>query len=962
MGILMFTGSVISPAMVFFRTSAALLPTSRGSIRITLTESGSTPSGGAADNVEFAAWKPDATSAGSVLSGPCGFVSNQWYHIAITCQHISVGNNTIRIYVTPAPAPGVPVSAPVLMKETTGFADLPGTTGTTFKVGGGVTGGMAGRNFDGYIDEVRLSGVALTSFDSMQPGIMPRGTAAAWGATKQFTYDTTALPIQWEVTEDWSSNVGQIDVNTGLFTAIGPGTCKVKVTDSNWVTDETYTITVPAPLVAPDKATVSLGATQQFTFVSPATPVTWQVVNETNPGLIGTIDSSGLFTANGVGTCQIRATDALGNTDDSDTITVPAPVVAPDTGTLAPHGAQQFTFATPALPITWTVVNESTPGVGTIDSGGLFSVGVAGTCQIRATDALGNTDDSGTFTVANLTLKPATARVVRWRTAEFAAAPFAGAVTFSVINQSAGGVGSVDPITGVFTSMGSLGTCQVRAVDSMGNAAVSDVTVVDPGAYSLVADADTVVLYHLDEPANTISINGTPYDVWYDSVRYGLPLAQTIHLVGSRAATAKVSSVNGRFGNAVGEFNWTATANEPRWLWTGQLSPNPFANAAMTAECWVYFPPGVDIMAATSITSNPKMLRNIMGGRVGGNAWSLVAGTWAGTPTTGVAGGITFVYWAVPGTGSNQFIGSTQRVFHNDIWYHVAATYGPLGTTPETYEVKIYVTPQGTTTPQLVVSSVSTSKMDTTASGLFVGNGDTNQTRKFCGYIDEIRVSKKVRTLDELSWSLGGIASTPCTIGQAKKDVADGTVVSLTGTVSAGFADCRYLEDVNRSAGIRLDTKDLMGLVVGDVVTVTGRMATANNERCLQPLHVDKTAALVPALGPLGTRNSSLGGGAFGLQPGATGGAGLNSFGQLVRVWGKFVASGTDSRGAYFQIDDGSMVPGADGSVGVRVYYSGTVNPSGRSVAVTGVLIPVTDASSNIVRGLLPTAEIQLTD
>ena len=89
---------------------------------------------------------------------------------------------------------------------------------------------------------------------------------------------------------------------------------------------------------------------------------------------------------------------------------------------------------------------------------------------------------------------------------------------------------------------------------------------------------------------------------------------------------------------------------------------------------------------------------------------------------------------------------------------------------------------------------------------------------------------------------------------------------------------------------------------------------------------------------------------------------GLNTFGQLVRIWGEWRASGTDSKGAYFEIDDGSGVPGADGSIGVRVYYTGTIDPTNHNVAVTGVLIPVIDASSHTVSGLLPTAEIQLAD
>lgn len=908
-----------------------------------------TQQSGQTDRVLFAAWTTPTATA--VLSEPCNFVNNQWYHIAVTCQHIDTDNNTIKIYVTPVDNPGQPILNPICKATATGVLDMPASTNANvgLSVGGGVSSGLAGRNFDGIIDEVRMSSACLTSFDSYALGMYPRVSTVAWGATQQFYYDSTYLPLDWQVYDVFPSGVGSITSN-GLFTALKPGACQVVVTDSASNMDY-LDITVPYPEVSPNAVTLQPGATQQFSYNTLAPPVTWQVINESSPD-IGTIDATGLFTARHPGTCQIQATDNDGNVDTTDFITVSTPVVSPDSAVVSPTGNQQFTFSSMAIPITWEIVNDSTAGIGTIDSTGLFTAsGLIGTCNIRATDAFGNTDDSDIVTVAIPVIAPQTANVVKWNTVQFTCTPSVAGATWSVTDESgpAGSVGTINPSTGLFTALGP-GTCTVTCEYSPGKTITSGtINVITPSQYNYCADANTLVLYHFDEAVG---------NSWLDSS--GNNLTANVNNV-----SYPVSHVLGWSGNAVGEFQYQ-TANN-RWIQTPGSNPNLFGGAATTIECWVMFPTGIDIMTATAPPPPPAInIRGILSMRIGGNKWVLCAGAYSYNAATqqpnGVAGGVCFVYWAQ--TGSTNFFGwSPNAVFtQNDVWYHVAVTYQPIGGTPPQYEVKIYVTPQGTTTPQLVFETTTPIEMQRGGTGLYIGTESTN-SRKFCGYIDEVRISNKVRSLQELSWSLAGVPSVPLSIGEAKKNAADDAVVSLTGAISANLSGCSYLEDVNRSAGIRLDTKQkTLGLAAGDLSTITGYMATANNERILKPLHAEKTAVLTPALAPLGMANKSAGGGMFGLTSGATGASGLNNFGQLVRVWGKYVTSGTDSRGAYFVIDDGSAVPGADGAVGIRVYYSGSVNPTGKNVAVTGVLIPVTDSSSNISVGILPSTEIQLTD
>lgn len=75
------------------------------------------------------------------------------------------------------------------------------------------------------------------------------------------------------------------------------------------------TVTVqalPAIAVAPESPTLLVGATQQFTVSgSPVLPLTWSLTDSS----VGTLSSSGLFTATKGGTTQVRARDNVGAVD-----------------------------------------------------------------------------------------------------------------------------------------------------------------------------------------------------------------------------------------------------------------------------------------------------------------------------------------------------------------------------------------------------------------------------------------------------------------------------------------------------------------------------------------------------------------------------------------------------------------------------------------------------------------------
>lgn len=151
--------------------------------------------------------------------------------------------------------------------------------------------------------------------------------------------------------------------------------------------------------------------------------------------------------------------------------------------------------------------------------------------------------------------------------------------------------------------------------------------------------------------------------------------------------------------------------------------------------------------------------------------------------------------------------------------------------------------------------------------------------------------------------------------------------------VSSVFSGFYYVEDQNRSCGMRVaQTRgSLPGL--NSVVVVRGYPATSSNgERSITATDVSviETGSVTPLL----MSNRSLGGSQFGLQEGITGSFGLNNIGLLIKTTGKVSSFGL----GYFYINDGSA---GNGELGIKVY--GTVpvaqgqDPTGKFVAVTGI-------------------------
>ena len=182
------------------------------------------------------------------------------------------------------------------------------------------------------------------------------------------------------------------------------------------------------------------------------------------------------------------------------------------------------------------------------------------------------------------------------------------------------------------------------------------------------------------------------------------------------------------------------------------------------------------------------------------------------------------------------------------------------------------------------------------------------------------------------------------TIAEARNN-PDGTWVRLTGKLmTAAFADEIYVEEPNRSAGIRLVNPPAAAAGYAEAAEETwavdfaGPLGTSYAEREIA-LYYGEVTAIADLPEPLGMPNRALGGGSPNAYTEAVplGGIGLYNVGLLVRTTGKVVRHS----GGYFYIDDGSPIIDAWTQPCVIVDddgLGGWVPPLGSYVTVTGII------------------------
>ncbi|MEI6914285.1 MAG: hypothetical protein WCL39_04050 [Armatimonadota bacterium] len=230
------------------------------------------------------------------------------------------------------------------------------------------------------------------------------------------------------------------------------------------------------------------------------------------------------------------------------------------------------------------------------------------------------------------------------------------------------------------------------------------------------------------------------------------------------------------------------------------------------------------------------------------------------------------------------------------------------------------------------------------------------------------RVHARDAYLNHGDWSASSdgisVVSNPGMRILAAKRLADTTSVGLaTKAVTAVFIDHFYVEEIDRSSGVKVVPADGLptGIAVGKLVDVGGLLKTdANGERWLDA--TVKVLTGTTALNPLVMSNSSLGGGDFDYtvsprkgQCGISGTVGINNIGLLVKTYGTVTQVGI----GYFYVDDGNHLldgtsTNSEMNVGVRVISSAAGYVPGDLLSVIGISSCYTPSVGQTVRRIVP--------
>ena len=268
---------------------------------------------------------------------------------------------------------------------------------------------------------------------------------------------------------------------SGTITAAGlysPGATP-NVTDSATVTDSlgnsfTTTIFVTGPLVL-DTTSVTLpprGSHQFSASGGSNAGYKWDAIAPVD----GSIDSTGLFTAGGIGNqaVQIVASDSNHNTVYATIYIGPAVSIDPTNVNIAPLGTFHFTAAGGNGQFIWSLF---APAHGSISQTGVYTATSTGTFSdtVAVTDTLGNSASAAIFSTDALAISPGSATVPPHGKLQFSAV--GGTGTGLAWSLQSGASGTITAL-GLYTAAGVGAKADtVKLVDNLGNSATATISV-----------------------------------------------------------------------------------------------------------------------------------------------------------------------------------------------------------------------------------------------------------------------------------------------------------------------------------------------------------------------------------------------------------------------------------------------------------------------------------------------------
>ncbi len=383
--------------------------------------------------------------------------------------------------------------------------------------------------------------------------VSPDTASVPVGGNVQFSATGSTTAYTWSI----NSTAASITSAGGLLTGLAPGVITVTATDATGNTDSSANINIIQIQITPSSATLSTGATQQYTATGGFPPYAW---SSNSPAIASVDAATGLLTALAAGTVTLSVVDNIGATASTNNIVITQPVLTPQTAVLAVNATLQFSATGGAAPYTWSTNNTAVASIGATTA--VLSALTQGTVTVTAVDANGTTASSAIISVRTITVSPPTASVETGSTLQFTAA--GGAAPYSWTSSSPA-IATMNATTGLLTAV-SAGTITIRATDADGiignSGTITATTPPPPAAVTITPQTSTLAA------GQTLQFSTTggaaPY-TW----RSSNPATATVSATGlltAIAAGTSIVTVTDNIGSAVTSGTITVTQT--------QISPN----------------------------------------------------------------------------------------------------------------------------------------------------------------------------------------------------------------------------------------------------------------------------------------------------------------------------------------------------------------------------------------------------
>lgn len=374
-------------------------------------------------------------------------------NVEITPQTLNIGvNQTHQFNVTGGSPPYQwSVSRPTLAQvDNNGFfqAFSAGTVQLT------VTDSSGGRGSTGNIV---ISDLTVT----------PQSAELLVGDVLQFGVAGGVGPYVWSTSPN---GVGQIDPNSGLFSALSQGLTDVTVSDSLGISRTSGSIRVLSAqllTLTPMRADMMPGEVLTFSVNGGIPPYQWQVSDRS----IAMVDNLGNVTALGNGSFSVTVTDGSGNSVTSNNISVSELSISSHTSNLRINESVALTVKGGTPPFQWRVSNSNLANIAT--DGTLTAVS-AGSIRVTIMDANGTLGKSEIILITESSVLGVFLRdrVIGVNSATSIRA--SGGVPPYQWRNSNPAIVKLDEATGIVTGL-SAGQATITITDSLGETVVSDV-------------------------------------------------------------------------------------------------------------------------------------------------------------------------------------------------------------------------------------------------------------------------------------------------------------------------------------------------------------------------------------------------------------------------------------------------------------------------------------------------------